>query len=255
MKMQAVAMALLVMGFGDVAVAQSFDCAKAQTRVEKLICSNETVVELDEYLGRYYAAGREALEGGAVACLQADQAQWLEAARNACTEAACLESAYLHRLGELDALQPGATALQRVTLPSTPALVWIVPPASDRTAAPPKPNARALEAVGTIVDEAASGDGFILLTTNGTRIPLVLSMFLEGRTPPLLEALSRQKDATFRVRGFAASDGRRTYFEPSRCTFIHRMPAPGPDAGPPDLQQARAAPVRRRESHRRKEQR
>jgi uncharacterized protein len=39
------------------AFAQSFDCAKAQTRIEKLVCADRGVADLDEYLGRYYSGG------------------------------------------------------------------------------------------------------------------------------------------------------------------------------------------------------
>lgn len=35
------------------AFAQSFDCARAQTRIEKLVCADRGVADLDEYLGRY----------------------------------------------------------------------------------------------------------------------------------------------------------------------------------------------------------
>jgi hypothetical protein len=77
-------------------------------------------------------------------CLQSDQAQWLKSTRDACTDGACLTSAYLNRLAELDPLQPGATALKKVTLPPAPALVWVVPPAADTVAAPPNPKGQAL---------------------------------------------------------------------------------------------------------------
>ena len=129
-------------------VSQSFDCAKAQTRVEKLICSDAGLRELDEYLGRYYAAGRGFVEGAA-ACLQSDQAQWLKTIRNQCADASCLKAAYLDRLGELDPLQPGASALRNITLPSVPSLVWIIAPASDTVAAPPNPKAKPFEATGS----------------------------------------------------------------------------------------------------------
>jgi uncharacterized protein len=42
-------------GAANIAAAQSFDCAKAQTRVEKMVCADRAIAELDEYLGRYYA--------------------------------------------------------------------------------------------------------------------------------------------------------------------------------------------------------
>ncbi len=163
--------------------SQSFDCAKAQTRVEKMICSDADLRELDEHLGRYYAAGRAAVEG-ASACLQSDQAQWLKTIRNQCADASCLKAAYLDRLGELDGLQPGATAIKNITLPNVPSLVWIIAPASDTVAAPSNPKAKPFEATGTIVNEVTGGDGFMLVTPSGQKVPLVLLMFLEGNTPP-----------------------------------------------------------------------
>src|SRR5574341_293689 len=113
------------------AAAASFDCAKAQSRVEKLICADAEVSTLDEYLGRYYFAARETLREAAP-CLAADQKQWLSGVRNACADAGCLKKAYLERLGELHPLQPGVTALKNVELPRVPALEWIIPPAADR---------------------------------------------------------------------------------------------------------------------------
>jgi uncharacterized protein len=229
--------AILLLGLASAASAQSFDCKKAQTRVEKLVCADARLSELDEHLGRYYAAGRTELEGAA-SCLQSDQAQWLKSVRDACANEACLTTAYLNRLGELDALQPGATAIKNITLPDVPALVWVIAPAADKVAAPPIAKVQPLEAIGTVVNDVAGGDGFMLRTRSGTNVPLVLLMFLEGKTQEQLAALARQQGATFRARGFSASDGKRTYFEPSRCTFIHRMPATAPralnDVGPQD---------------------
>jgi len=222
--MRTVVVAVFLLGISSAASAQSFDCKKAGTPVERMICADTMLSELDEHLGRYYTAGRAELEGAA-SCLQADQAQWLKATRNVCTTAACLKTEYLNRLGELDPLQPGATAIKNFELPDVPALVWVIGPAADQVAAPPKPNAKPLTATGTILDEVTTGDGFMLRTADGAKLPLVLLMFLDGKTPEQLASLARQKSVTFRARGFAAVDGTRTYFEPSRCTFIHRMPA------------------------------
>ena len=211
-------------GIAHPASAQSFNCAKATTRVEKMICADNSLKELDEYLGRYYSAARSEL-AGAESCLQADQAQWLKSTRDACADNACLKTAYLNRLGELDALQPGVTAIKNIELPRTPALVSIIPPAADRTAAPPKPAAKPLEVTGTLVNDVAQGDGFLVRDKDGKSFPLVLLMFLEGKSQEQLENFARDKNSTFRARGYAAVDGARTYFEPSRCTFVHRLPA------------------------------
>ncbi|HEX6164144.1 MAG TPA: hypothetical protein VFZ31_12310, partial [Vicinamibacterales bacterium] len=212
----------------DAAAAQSFDCAKAQTRVEKLICADRSIAELDEYLGRYYAAARTEI-ARASSCLQADQAQWLKTTRDACADGACLKSAYLNRLAELDPLQPGATALKNIALPSVPALVWVVPPAEDTVAAPPNPKARPHEVVGTIVDDVAANpdsEGISVRGRDGTRVPLVMTMFLEGKTQERLAMLAKERNAVFRVRGFAAASPRgQLFFEPSRCAFVHRLPS------------------------------
>jgi uncharacterized protein len=221
--------AIVLCGLSSAASAQSFDCTKSQTRVEKMICADAGLAELDEHLGRYYAAGRAQLES-AGSCLQADQAQWLKSTRDVCQTNTCLRTAYLNRLGELDALQPGMTAVRNIPLPRVPSLAWIIPPASDTVAAPPVANARRLEATGTIVDDVANGDGFVLRTSNGTDVPLVLLMFMEGTTPQQLAGMARERGVTFRARGYGASDGKGTYFEPSRCTFIHRMPTAMADA-------------------------
>jgi uncharacterized protein len=210
------------------AIAQSFDCAKAQTRVEKMVCADRAIAELDEYLGRYYAASRAEIPG-ASACLQSDQAQWLKSTRDVCADGACLKSAYLNRLAELDPLQPGATALKNVALPPVPALAWVVPPAADKVAAPPNPKAKPYEAVGSLIDDIATNpnsEGLAIRLKDGTRMLLVMLMFLEGETRERLAILATDRTATFRARGYAATDSRgQLFFEPSRCVFLHRLPA------------------------------
>ena len=47
--------AILLFGLSNPVSAQSFDCRKAQTRIEKMICADAGLSELDEHLGRYYA--------------------------------------------------------------------------------------------------------------------------------------------------------------------------------------------------------
>ena len=133
------------------AQAASFDCAKAATATEKLICSSQRVSDLDEYLGRYYFAARAELGRGG-ACLVPTQRDWLRKVRNACKDAACLENAYLVRLAELDPLQPGMTALKHEKLPSVKALMWVVPPELDTVAAPPPKVHQPLIVKGRLVE-------------------------------------------------------------------------------------------------------
>ena len=228
MILRVVPFAALLMCAAAPVAAQSFDCAKAQTRVEKLVCSDRGVADLDEYLGRYYAAAR-AGNARAASCLQADQNEWLKSKREPCTDASCLKSAYLNRLAELDPLQPGVTALKNVDLPTVASLVWIIPPASDTVAAPANPRAKPFEATGAIVADIATNpnsEGIVLRTADGKRVPLMMAMFFESPSQERLEALAKETNATFRARGFGMTDpGGKTFFEPSRCVFLYRVPA------------------------------
>jgi uncharacterized protein len=210
---------LLGLMWSAAAEAASFPCEKAQSRIEKAICADAEVSDLDEYLGRYYAAARSVL-GRAGDCMRADQQQWLREVRNSCADAACLKKAYLERLGVLDPLQPGASALRNVELPRVPALAWIIPPVE----APPKPAAKPLVARGRVVNEVVSGDGFVLRTAEGVTHILMLSMLLDSPSDVHLESFAKA-NATFLARGHEAKDPRgNVYYEPSRCVFLYRLP-------------------------------
>ena len=205
------------------ASAATVDCTKPQGAIEKMICGDAELSELDEYLTRYVEAGKLAVGSGAQ-CLTADQTEWV-AVRNRCRDKACLKNAYLNRLGELDALQPGATAIKQITLPRTRTLVWIIPPALDQVAAPRNPKAQPFEATGTLVDDIADR-GYVLRTAKGVDYPLVLLMFLEGATGDRLSMLTKERGAVFLARGHAARDEKNAiYFEPSRCVLIYRTAA------------------------------
>ncbi len=221
-----IARAVLVIGsmLPGVLLAAGFDCARAASTTEKAICGDAGLSALDEHLARYYAAGRMVLKEGA-SCLQSDQHRWLQR-RNACRDNACLKEAYLDRLAELDALQPGATAIRSVSLPERDALAWVIPPAADKVASPPNPTARAAQLTGAIVDEVADGDGYVLRAAGGERHLLLPLMFIDGASATYLQVLAREKDKTFRVTGHVTSREGRTVFDTSRCVFIHRVAAP-----------------------------
>lgn len=210
---------LVLLGVIDSVFAASFDCKQAQSRVEKMICADSELSELDEHLGRYYEGARMSLEGSE-ACLKTDQMQWLKSIRDACHDKTCVRTVYLNRLSELDALQPGANAIKYMTLPRRSTLVWIIPP----VLAVPNQKAKPSEVTGTLVDEMAGNSsfeqGFVLRTKAGTTYPLVSLMFLDGKTANHLSVW-----AIFMARGHAAKDENgKSYFEPSRCVFIYRMP-------------------------------
>lgn len=81
------------------AQAASFDCAKASTKVEKLICSDDVLSKLDEELN---AAYKTALQDEKQAdSIKQAQKQWVKE-RNVCEDAGCLEMTYRSRIDELN---------------------------------------------------------------------------------------------------------------------------------------------------------
>jgi uncharacterized protein len=80
--------------------AASFDCARAQSAVERLICSDPQVSELDERLDRAYRAA-EVTGMWQRSELGPDQRDWLKNVRSKCSDAPCLVRAYQARIDEL----------------------------------------------------------------------------------------------------------------------------------------------------------
>lgn len=83
----------------QVAQATSFDCRKASSQVEKLICANENLSKLDSSLGRLYNSRKKNNPS-----LVNEQKQWLLKDRNTCQTNACLIKAYSSRIKALHAL-------------------------------------------------------------------------------------------------------------------------------------------------------
>ncbi len=76
--------------------AASFDCTKASTLVEKTICSDAKLSELDSQLMQSY---KKALASSPDASgVKSAQREWLSGVRNKCTDAACLNRVYTDRL-------------------------------------------------------------------------------------------------------------------------------------------------------------
>jgi uncharacterized protein YecT (DUF1311 family) len=92
-------MTWIVLGWlllGITAQAASFDCARAATKVEKLICADAEISKLDEELNTAY---KTALKDGKAAAdsIKQEQKQWMKG-RNGCADAICVKSAYEVRL-------------------------------------------------------------------------------------------------------------------------------------------------------------
>lgn len=81
--------------FGAPAQAASFDCAKATTKIEKLICADVELSRLDEELAAAYKAALQ--DEKRVEPLRQAQKQWIKK-RNGCVDADCVKRIYAKRL-------------------------------------------------------------------------------------------------------------------------------------------------------------
>lgn len=80
-------------------IQASFDCAKAGTRVEKMICSDAAIARLDTTLAARYASVLQM--GDDNAYWKQDQRKWMKE-RNQCDQPGCLVHSYNVRIQDLD---------------------------------------------------------------------------------------------------------------------------------------------------------
>ena len=80
--------------FSSDVFATSFDCKKAQSPVEKLICSDPKISSLDEKLARDY---KSAIQSRSGTQLIAGQRKWIIEVRDKCLTSDCLINAYVVR--------------------------------------------------------------------------------------------------------------------------------------------------------------
>ncbi|WP_333878029.1 lysozyme inhibitor LprI family protein [Methylobacter sp.] len=89
------------LSLGTIAQAASFDCGKASSKIEKLICSSPKLSALEDDFDKTYKAVQSNSSREEVQRLITDQRQWLKGARNACGDEACLTQAYSSRIEEI----------------------------------------------------------------------------------------------------------------------------------------------------------
>ena len=85
----------------DLANAEnSFDCDKARTSVEHIICSNHDLIELDAAVNRGFVAMQivNSKEISYQDPVRMDQINWVRNVRNECASASCLLNAYRSRI-------------------------------------------------------------------------------------------------------------------------------------------------------------
>ena len=85
------------------AQAASFDCAKAQSKVEHLICDNPEISKLDSKLGQDYQDVLSKANEEQKQRVIAEQKHWLKFTRNVCEKITCLKHAYWSRQAALEA--------------------------------------------------------------------------------------------------------------------------------------------------------
>lgn len=90
---------LLVALFPSLSFAASFDCIKAATRMEKLICSDPQLSKSDEDLAASYSKALK--EASDPAAIKKQQREWLADVRKRCNDVACFKDAYSARIAQL----------------------------------------------------------------------------------------------------------------------------------------------------------
>lgn len=78
--------------------AASFDCAKAATKIEKLICADTELSKLDEELNAAYKTALQ--DVNQASSIRQVQKEWMRG-RNSCSDATCVKRAYDERLATL----------------------------------------------------------------------------------------------------------------------------------------------------------
>lgn len=89
---------LLACLLADTACAASFDCAKASSDTEKLICAKPALSSLDDQLQAAYRKASGTVADNNKDMLLKEQRNWIRYARNACTDEACLSRVYRERI-------------------------------------------------------------------------------------------------------------------------------------------------------------
>src|SRR5436309_13896003 len=108
----------------------SFDCAKAKTKIEKQICSNTKLSELDDKLTTLY--NKVLAQSPVPEDTKEQQREWVKDPRNLCKNADCLERAYTNRISDL---QEQLEKLPFKPVLDKPLIVLPSSPAEDRDAA------------------------------------------------------------------------------------------------------------------------
>lgn len=93
----------------SISYAASYDCQKADSAIEKMICNEQDLSIKDSYLSLLYNQISNTASGSQ---LTQSQKQWLKE-RNLCQSPSCLSKAYDQRIKALHALLPASQPIQK----------------------------------------------------------------------------------------------------------------------------------------------
>lgn len=88
--------ASIIFGLSMLGYAAGFDCSKARTKTEVMICSDNLLSELDSNLSKAYAELRRSIPD-----VRIEQNEWLTNVRNKCPTVQCLQEVYEKRIDQL----------------------------------------------------------------------------------------------------------------------------------------------------------
>lgn len=223
------------------AVGAGFDCAKASTPVERMICADPALSAQDGRLVEIYRqlADRLAADPDALKSLGSDQRAWLRERRNRCTDGVCLAAAYQARIDDLEArwrgADPAAPDGARLDLPvggwrnsqgePVQYLQRVDYPASDVNLDPEQSEANRIKGRLPAQVKAAPEDREepAMLIVNGIPMPLAVEEgtfdrpYLFGPGSNSVEVRSADRKSTARVQFF---DAYRDRLQPRIRVFL-----------------------------------
>ena len=155
------------------ASAASFDCAKARSTSERLICGDPQLSALDERLAALAAAGKKRAASPR-AFQRALDAAWL--LRQQCDNIACVESWYAQRITALSHGQSKPDSLEERPAPKAGTPVAAPAPAAEKRVPEPAPKPMA----GAAASNVDPGAQLLVIGQElGFTIPLTREAFLE----------------------------------------------------------------------------
>ena len=186
--------------FASAAYGQGFDCTKATTEIEKMICSDKELSALDDTLNETYKAAQKFFPDGNV--MRNLQQFWLKSTRNTATDMEKLKKVYRERVE----LLKGCCEIQR-----SGNLAWVMVPLGQNAGSYPRlydfPDKEVLKKVNTQIDESIknlrcfNGEGSYSTTTEVTfskenifSIKAISSWYCGGAYPTDDENLSMTFD-------------------------------------------------------------